>query len=465
MAKAPSFQVGTQPGKRLPPGHERGPVQTFRDANRFILDPLSYLEAQRRKYGDVYMLKLLGQRSYMLGRPAYAQHVLQSNHRNYTKSAKFSEIRRVLGYGLLTSEGTFWLRQRRLAQPAFHRRRLAAMFREMELGTAAMLHRWETQRTEGGRFNLSLEMMRVALEIVSRTLFGAELPPEDSQAVYTSFTFVNEFANRRIRRPANPPMQLPLPAHRQFRHHLQVLDSIVYNIIEQRRKHGSQQHDDLLAMLMETTDADTGAQMNNRQLRDEVLTLFLAGHETSANALTWTFYLLAQHPQARQKLEQEVDRVLGTRSYPAPQDLQALPYARQVLSEAMRLYPPAWILARRSIEADEMGPWEILPRSEVAIPVYTIHRHPEWWEQPNAFRPERFTPEAAKQRPKFAYLPFGGGPRLCIGENFAWQEMLILLASIVKRYRLEHAPGHKVVPEPLVSLRPAYGMQMLAYRR
>jgi cytochrome P450 len=266
---------------------------------------------------------------------------------------------------------------------------------------------------------------------------------------------------RRLTAPVRVPIGVPTPSNRRFRRFRATLDRIVYDVIERRRRQGV--GDDLLSRLMEARDSETGERMDDRQLRDEVMTMFLAGHETTANALTWTWYLLSRHPDARLRVEGELSRVLGGRA-PSLDDLASLPYTGMVLLESLRLYPPAWMFSRRAIEKEELGGYVVPKGAMVMVPPYVVHRHPGLWERPESFEPERFAPERSEGRPRLAFFPFGAGPRLCIGRDFALQEAQLVLATVAQRCRLELVPGHPVVPEPRITLRSKHGIRMRVIR-
>jgi cytochrome P450 len=362
------------------------------------------------RFGDVVYLKIGPRRGYLVTNPADVRHVLQDNARNYHKSPLYEKLRVVLGNGLLTSEDSFWLRQRRIAQPAFHRQRIAALAGMMANAAREAAARWQTIVAAGRPVDIEDEMMRLTRTVVLRTLLGA-----------------------------------------------------VDHVISQRRRTPSDTVD-LLSMLLSACDEETGEAMTDEQLRVEVTTFLLAGQETTALALTWTWYLLSQHADARRRLEEEIDTVLGGRP-PEYGDLVNLPYTRMVIDEAMRLYPPAWGISRQALRDDHVGGFH-LPRGWLVFVIpYVLHRLPAFWEHPDVFDPERFSPERSTDRPKFVYLPFGAGPRQCIGNHFALIEMQLILPTLAQAYRLRLVPGHRVEPWPLISLRPRFGMPMVMERR
>jgi cytochrome P450 len=433
----------------------------FGSLGAFQRDPLAYSLQVIEKYGDLARITIVGGESIFVSHPDAVQHILQTNSRNYNKQAlDYQMLYPLVGQGLLTSDGETWLRQRRLMQPAFHRQRIAALGEMMVGETLAMLERWQPGVGRGQALAIDQEMMRLTLTIVGKALLSVDLGAEASQfgqafkQANARFGFGNIFS---ILLP-----WLPTRANRQFKSALQVMDSLVTEIIAQRRAHPAA-HDDLLSMLLQARDEQTGQGMSDRQLRDELMTILLAGHETTANALTWTFYLLSQHPQEAASLSEEVQRVLGDRP-PAVDDLPRLPYTRMVFQEALRLYPPAWSIARRAIQDDELAGYPIPAGSVIHIILYALHRHPRLWEAPHEFRPLRFTEDEVERRHKFAYLPFSTGPRKCIGDYFAMTEGQLILATVAQRYRLALAQGQRVGTAPLITLNPRYGMRMLPER-
>jgi cytochrome P450 len=426
-------------------------------------DPTRALLDAFREYGDVVRFRFGPVAFFGVNHPDHIRHVLQENRHNYTKSVNYEELRHVLGNGLLTSEGDSWLRQRRLAQPAFHRPRLAALASVITRETSSMLDRWSAH--VGATIDVSHEFMRVTLGIVGHSLFGVDLA-SDADSVGRAVSVALEWANARMVQLVRVPARVPTVANVRARLAIRTLDALVYRIIESRR-HAIARNDepahDLLAMLIEARDEKTGEGMSDVQLRDEVMTLVLAGHETTANALTWTAYLLSRHPAVERKLREEISSTIGDRT-PTFDDLPKLSYTMMVIEESLRLYPPAWCVERQAIADDDVGGFAIPHGSIVLVAPYTMHRHPSYWDDPEGFDPERFAPSQTSTRPKFAYIPFGGGPRVCIGNHFALMEMQLVLAMIVQRYRLDLVSGHRVEIEPLVTLRPRYGMKMSVSR-
>lgn len=420
-------------------------------------------------YGDVVYYRMGYLNIYLLNNPDHIKYVLQDNQKNYFKGVGYEKLLPVLGHGLLMSDGDFWHRQRRLSQPAFHRQRIVEFSKVMSQSTAAMLERWSrldspnspNSPNSNSPLDIAQEMMRLTLAIVSRTLLSTDVSDE-ADNVGQALSRLLSATNKRVL-SLLPWEKLPLPSNAQFNRDLKVLDRVVGSIIEERRKTN---HDagDLLSMLMNARDEDTGESMNDKQLRDEVMTIFLAGHETTANLLAWTWYLLSTHPEIARKLRAEVLEVLGPEKVPSFEDLPRLKYTLMILEESLRLYPPAWVLARENKEQDQIGGYTIPKGSVIVICPYVVHRLPHLWENPEGFDPERFNPDVKNDRHKYSYFPFSGGPRQCIGTSFALTEAQIILAMVAQKYRLDLVSGHPVEPEPLITLRPKNGVKMNLHR-
>jgi cytochrome P450 len=445
----------------VPPG-PRGNVvlgsigDLYRDRLRFVLDVAS-------TYGAVAQYRVAHIRMYQVNHPAGVRRLLHDNHRNYSKDvATFGTLRLILGNGLFTSDADFWRRQRRLAQPAFHRRRVVAFGDLMTDATLAMLERWRPSVAQGSPLEVTTEFMRLTLEVATRALFSASVE-RDVDAIGRAITTLLNEVTFRFTFPFYPPLKVPTPRNRRFLAARATLDSVIYRIIAERRRRPGE-HDDLLALLMEAHDEETGEGMSDRQLRDEVITLFVAGHETTANALTWASYLLSTHMAVARKVRAEVDETLQGR-IPKAADLPNLSYTRMVIDETLRLYPPAWITNRRAIETDTMCGYRIPADAILSISPYVTHRDPQLWENPEGFDPERFAPELAAGRPHYAYFPFGGGPRQCIGKGFALMEATLVLALLAQHYELHLVPGRRVETVAMATLRPRYGIWMTAHPR
>lgn len=426
-------------------------------------DSLGFLMRTFTQYGDVAAYRIGPLRSHLLAHPDALKYVLQEQVKQYTKEhVSYVIMRRIVGNGLLTSQGDFWLRQRRLAQPAFHRQRIAAMGDAMVTRAEALLAEWETAAGAGRPVDVGAAMMRLTLQIVGDALFGADMAGE-AAVVSRNFDILSAQTVERFRTFNVLPPLLPTRANREWHRAKRELDAVVYKIIGERRRRGDDTGD-LLSMLMLARDEETGAQMSDNQLHDEVLTMLLAGHETTATALTWAWAMIDAHPHVAAKLHAELDEVLGERA-PTVADLPRLAYTRMIIDETMRLYPPVYILSRKATADAVIGGYHIPKGSAVDLSPYVTHRHPAFWPDPERFEPERFTPEQTATRHKYAYIPFSTGPRMCIGNNFALMEATLVLATLARRLRLRLVDGRIPQPEPLITLRPRGGMQMIVERR
>lgn len=422
-------------------------------------DALAFLRQTFQEHGDVACYWLGPIRSYLISHPDGVKHVLQEHAKTYTKDhVSYSMIRWLVGDGLLTSQGETWLRQRRLAQPAFHRQRIGAMADLMVARTEAMLAHWEAAATAKRPLALDEEMLRLTLSIVGDALFGTNVEAQVA-VVSRAFNLLSDQLVTRFRSGNMLPPVLPTAHDRAWRTAVRELDTVVYAIIAERRRR-NQDTGDLLSMLMLARDEATGAQMSDRALRDEVLTMLLAGHETTATALTWAWGLLDQHPAVRTQLEAELTQVLGDR-LPTLADVPQLRYTRMVFDETLRLYPPAYIFSRKVVADDLIGGYRIPKGSAVDLSPYLVHRHPVFWPDPERFDPKRFAPEQVAARHKYAYIPFSAGPRQCIGNSFALMEATLILATVAQRYRLRLVGSSLPAMEPLVTLRPQGGMAMV----
>ena len=426
-----------------------------------IRRPLDFLPRLVHDYGDVAGFRIGRQPFALLSHPDYIRDVLVTHARRFHKGRGLERARMLLGTGLLTSEGDFHLRQRRLAQPAFHRARIAAYGDTMAAFARRRADRW----TDGAELDIAAEMAAYTLAVVGKTLFDADIEAEAHEIGEALATAIATFSFT-VLPGAERLMRLPLPIARRFRRARGRLDATIYEMIARRRANGDDRGD-LLSMLLLAHDTEgDGSGMTDVQLRDEAMTLLLAGHETTANALTWAWYLVSEAPDVEARLHAEVD-ALGEGDLDA-EDLARLPYTRAVIAETMRLYPPAWIVGRRALDAFEVGGHVLAPRTVVLASQWIAHRDPRWWPDADAFRPERWLAGGSAGeagRPKFSYFPFGAGTRVCIGEQFAWMEGTLALATFAQRWRLRLAPGHVVAPQPIVTLRPKYGMRMLSERR
>jgi cytochrome P450 len=435
--------------EKFPPGPS--PASRSGSFKNYSRDPLGFLPTLAREYGDIVTMRFYKFRVYYVNHPDYIEEVLVNQARKFIKGRILRANKRLFGNGLLTSEGDFWLRQRRLAQPAFHRARIAAYAETMVRFTERMQEGWR----DGQKLDIHAEMTRLTLQIVAKTLFDADVDA-DAQEVGRALEAIMEH-NSDFRRLILTPSWLPTLRNIRAALATRRLDKIMYRIIGQRRATGGDAGD-LLSMLLHAQDED-GSRMTDRQLRDEVITLFLAGHETTALTLSWTWWLLAQHLQAEAKLHAELDAVLGGRT-PTLEDLPKLRYLDRVITESMRLYPPAWGMARLTIEDAKIGGYLIRKGCGVSLSQWVVHRDPRWYESPEEFRPERWEADLLKRLPRFAYFPFGGGPRQCIGNSFALMEAALILATIAQNFRLRLVPGQVVAPLASITLRPRNGIRV-----
>jgi cytochrome P450 len=411
-----------------------------------------------RKYGDIVYYEAGPLHVYQLNHPDYIKDVLVTHGRNFIKDPWTEGLKNILGEGLLTSEGEFHLRQRRLAQPVFHRQRIASYADVMTANADQVSSRWH----DGERVDMSEEMMGLTLNVVAKTLFSSNVE-EETEEIGGALTAFLEWWFIVTLPGGNIVRKLPLPINRRYEQSVERMDKTIYRLIGEHRASGDQ--GDLLSMLLQAQDTEGGSgRMTDLQVRDEAITIFLAGHETTANALTWTWYLLSRNPSVEAQLHEELDRVLGGR-VPTLSDIPQLKYTEMVFSEAMRLFPPAWAIGRRPIEDYEVGGYHVPVGAVITMCQFVVHRDPRFYPNPARFDPMRWTPEEKAKRPKFAYFPFGGGNRLCIGESFAWMEGVLVLATLAQEWRARLAPGHKVGTRPRVTLRPAGGMPMLLERR
>ena len=441
----------------VPRGPRGGRVTgNMREFNR---DSLGFVERCAREFGDVVQTRFLYVPALFLFHPEQIEYVLAAGSKNFIKAASLRSpfFHRLVGNGLVTSEGDFWRRQRRLAQPAFHRDRVNAYAETMVAHTDRMLAGWRDQTA----LDVHEEMMRLTQAIVAETLFSADVSGDSEEIGEALARIVRPFASQATLKWILDN-RLPTPAHMRFNRDVRRIDRFVYRLIAGRRASG-EDTGDLLSMLLRARDED-GSGMSDRQLRDELMTIFLAGHETTALALTWAWRLLAENPAAEGRLSAELADVLGGRA-PSADDLPRLRYAEWVVKEAMRLYPPAWGVGRECVRECEVGGFRVPRGMQVFAFQWVVQRDPRWFKEPLAFRPERWGEEAVSRLPRYAYFPFGGGPRLCIGSYFATMEAVLVLATVAQRFRLRAVPGRKVELQPAMSLRPRGGVWMSLERR
>jgi cytochrome P450 len=437
------------PPNRYPPGPEQGFFDGLRSPLR--QDPLSFMSRAAREYGDIVCLRFFHIRTYLLFDPDQIEDVIVNNARKFIKGRVLRANRHLFGNGLLTSEGDFWLRQRRMMQPAFHRNRITNYASTMTDCATQLADCW----SPGQELNVHEAMMQLTLQIVGKTLFHADVArdaPQVGENLHVLLEFTADF-----RRLVMTPSWLPTKMNLQAKQAVRKLTHIIDRIIQQRRD----SHDDagdLLSLLIQAQDED-GSHMTTQQLRDEALTLFLAGHETTASTLSWTWLLLAQNPRVEEKLYTELDSVLGGRT-PTLDDLARLPYTSHIVTESMRLYPPAWAMARLAVEDHMLGGYPVPKGTGIAAVPWVVHRDPRWYENPEQFLPERWEGELFKKLPRFAYFPFGFGPRQCIGNSFALMEANLVLATLAQRYRFTVLPNQTLKPLASITLRPRHGLQV-----
>jgi cytochrome P450 len=428
-----------------------------------------YLQRLEEKYGDISKIKFGPFTVIYLANPDYIEYVFL-NRDIYTKVQEGGMLRILLGNGLLTSEGDFWLKQRRLIQPVFHKQRLERFIQKISESTDEMLAGWEMQN--GETLDVYNEMNRVTLDIVGKTLFSVNVKSEFDKVNSALTKIMTAIRNRS--RFMRFPLWVPLPSHLRIEHNRKVLDETISEIINQRRNATFGRHrlaagdagkfDDLLTMLMEVEDADTRERMTDKQLRDEVLTIFIAGHETTANSLAFTLYLLAKNPEAKKLLQKEINEVFNAEEMTF-EKLQKLEYTTMVIKESMRLYPPAWMIPREAAKDDLIGGYQIKKGDKVLSSPYAMQRSPRYWKNPEEFIPERFTAEKIKDMPRYAYFPFGGGARMCVGNNFAMMEMQIVLAKICKQFDCVLPENFELELLPLITLRPKEGIPLILQKR
>lgn len=391
---------------------------------------------------------------YMVNHPDMAQHILQKNYRNFPKAKGYEVLGYLLGKGLVTNEGDNWHKQRTLIQPAFHRETLRRISEITVSSTNHLLERWKEK--EGQEINFTREMAEVTIDIVAKSLFTTDVTPNHIQTIWRNVNFLNEAADSMLRNPFHLPWVLPTPAHQKMRRYIAELDDIVYGIIN-RRKTEKNSPPDLLQLLLEARYED-GSGMTDLQVRDEVMTIFMAGHETTVNALSWTWYLLKKHQAEAEKLKEESLKFAG-KGNPVFEDVPAMAYGKNVMNESMRLYPPVPVVGRQSLKADDVFGYRLKAGSEIAVNIAGIHHHPAYWKEPFEFKPDRFNNFDLKGDNRFVFMPFGGGPRICIGNNFAMLEMQLINAMLSARVDMQLV-SHDVFPNALITLKPDGGVVM-----
>ena len=423
---------------------------------RYVMagDLLGFFQHLARQHGDIVSLGTGPWPVFFVNHPDYIQHVLKNNHKNYCRSNFFEVLKPLLGQGLLTSDGQAWQRQRRLTQPGFHPADLSTFTTTITQTTMSMLDHWHDSAAAGRPLDIAQELKRLTLEIIGKTLFGVDLS-DKADEILQAFTLLLEHMNYRSTSLVSLPESLPTLHNLHFQNAIHFLNSVVTEIVDQAAKQESESSN-LLTLLLASRDRQ---EISPQQVRDEIMTFILGGYEATANALTWILYLLSQHPSAERQVRSEVTQVLGTTSLTVG-DVSKLQYTQQVIQEVLRLYPPFWATSRKSIREDQIDRYHIPAQATIMLSPYVVHRHPEFWTDPDTFDPTRFASEATVGRHPYAYVPFGAGPRRCIGDHYAMMELQLIIPLVLQHFQLQLVPGHRVEPYPLFSLRMRYGMLM-----
>lgn len=459
--------MNTGTSRRIAPGPKGDPV--LGNARGFQRDIIGTLLTGWRKYGDVVRFPGIGPLFpvYLLANPDHIKRVLQDEHQRYPKTPFVNDRwRQLVGEGLICSTGDFWRRQRRLVQPAFHRDLVASFADGMVTATSTLLERWGRSADMGQPLDMAVEMVHHALTILAQACFSADWKRE-AQIMGPAVEVAIGHAYEQMGQIVAAPEWIPTPANRRFRRARSTLDSIVYRLIDERRRsmgRGEPQPRDLLGLLLEATDEDSGVGMPDEQVRNEVMTFMFGGHETVASGLAWSLYLLSQHPVVQRRMRQELLDVLVGRD-PTVADLDKLEYGGRVVRECLRLYPPVWLISRTPVEDDEVGGFRVPAGSMVLLSAYVAHRHPAFWDNPEGFDPDRFMVVRSEARPRYAWVPFSSGPRKCIGDYFGQLELQLVLSMILARYRVDLVPGYPVVPKPGITLGFQHGLLMTVHRQ
>jgi len=422
-----------------------------------VSDMLGLFTKTAREYGGITQFKLLNKSYFLITDPDYVKYILQDNYKKYIRGRSVETGRVLLGNGLPLIDGDFWLRERRLLQPAFHRERLQKLITTAGNVIDSFLQPWTQKVKDHQMLDMDDEMMRLTLTVIIKSMFSADLD-DKIMGLSHAFNVASKFMLWRSQQMWAPPLSVPIPRNVEYNRAFKVLNETIYPLIADARKNPK---DDLLGMMLEMRDVETGEGMTDQQARDEVVTIFFAGHETTAASMTWAFYLLSQHPEIEQRLRAEVKSVLSDR-LPTFSDLPKLMYMHMVINEVLRLYPAAYLFAREAIEDDVIDGYPISAGTLIFITPFITHRDPKYWNDPETFDPERFTPENIASRPKHVYYPFGEGPHVCIGNNFALMEMQLILAASLQRFKLTLDPSQKIAFKPEATLRPKYGMKFKA---
>jgi cytochrome P450 len=424
-----------------------------------VSDMLGLFTKTSREFGGIAQFKLLNSTYFLITNPDYVKYILQDNYKNYIRGRSVETGRVLLGNGLPLIDGDFWLRERRLLQPAFHRERLAALTSTASNVIESFIQKWEQNAQNGQPLDLDDEMMRLTLTVIIKSMFSADIDNK-IEALSHAFNVASKFMLWRSQQMWAPPLSVPIPRNVEYNRAFNVLNDTIYPLIADARKNPK---DDLLGMLLAMRDEETGEGMTDQQARDEVVTIFFAGHETTAASMAWAFYLLSEHPEVEERVRDELQTVLNGR-IPASADLPKLTYTQQVIQEVLRLYPAAYLFAREAVTEDVIDGYPIPPKTLIFITPFITHRDPNYWPNPERFDPDRFAPEQISSRPRHIYYPFGEGPHVCIGNNFALMEMQLILAIALQRFRLKLVPNHPIALKPEATLRPKHGMKMTAQK-
>jgi len=420
-----------------------------------VSDMLGLFTKTAREFGGIAQFRLLNSTYFLITEPDYVKYILQDNHRNYVRGRSVETGRVLLGNGLPLIDGDFWLRERRLLQPAFHREKIASLASTAGSVIDSFVQDWEKSAGSNQPIDLDEQMMRLTLTVIIKSMFRAEID-DKIRSLSHAFNVASKFMLWRSQQMWAAPLSVPIPRNVEYNRALKVLNETIFPLIAEARQHPK---DDLLGMLLAMRDEETGEGMSDRQARDEVVTIFFAGHETTAATMTWAFYLLSEHPKVEERVRNELKTVLNGR-VPTFADLQKLTYTQQVLNEVLRLYPAAYLFAREAVTDDVIDGFRIPAKTLIFITPFITHRDAKYWKDPETFDPERFAPEQVGSHPRHHYYPFGEGPHVCIGNNFALMEMQLILATVLQRYHLRLDPSHPIALKPEATLRPRNGMKM-----
>ena len=420
-----------------------------------VSDMLGLFTKTAREFGGIAQFRLLNSTYFLITNPDYVKYILQDNYKNYIRGRSVETGRVLLGNGLPLIDGDFWLRERRLLQPAFHRERLAALTSTASNVIDSFIQKWDQNTQNGRTLDLDEEMMRLTLTVIIKSMFSADIDNK-IEALSRAFNVASKFMLWRSQQMWAPPLSVPIPRNVEYNRAFKVLNATIYPLIADARNNPK---DDLLGMLLAMRDEETGEGMTDQQARDEVVTIFFAGHETTAASMAWGFYLLSEHPEVEERVRDELKTVLNGR-IPTFTDLPKLAYTQRVINEVLRLYPAAYLFAREAVTEDVIDGYPIPPKTLIFITPFITHRDPKYWPDPERFDPDRFTPEQVSSRPRHVYYPFGEGPHVCIGNNFALMEMQLIIAIALQRFRLRLVPNHPIALKPEATLRPKHGMKM-----